>query len=332
MNYASYNGKLLRRIPDAILQNRVAGCYLIEGAEGTGKLSAARFFAQALCCTAPEKDASPCGQCHSCRQIKEGGHIDVLELYPEEKGKNVTVEQVRNLLKNCYVSPVESEWRIFILPNCEKLNKAAQNALLKSIEEPGEKTVFFLLTEDKTKVLPTVRSRAVIYRTEEMAPDAIRSLLCQKGISEPVAAACSLMAQGSPGRALSLAYDEETLKMREKVISYFKAILDGAGFARLCLILPPQTTARKDFALFLPMMKLALTDLILHRSTPRTKTEFFTDLSLLKDLSQIVFLPNAIRLLDLTDRLILANDTYVNLFSALSQYHLNAKILTRETQ
>jgi len=157
----------------AIRENRVAGCYLIEGADGTGKLTVARLAAAALCCTSPKADASPCLACHSCKNILRGNYIDVTELRPPEEGKQISVDQIREMLQYTHITSTEGDWRIFIIDESHKMKKESQNALLKSIEEPGERTVFFLLTNDKTKLLPTVRSRAVTLRTEPLSDEEV---------------------------------------------------------------------------------------------------------------------------------------------------------------
>ena len=158
----------------AIRENRVAGCYLIEGADGTGKLTVARLASAALCCTNPNVDSTPCLRCHSCKNIMLGNYIDVTEIRPEEEGKRISVEQIREMLQFTHITTTEGEWRIFIIDESQNMKKEAQNALLKSIEEPGNKTVFFLLTKDKTKLLPTVRSRSVSLQTTPLTKEEMK--------------------------------------------------------------------------------------------------------------------------------------------------------------
>jgi len=313
----------------AIRERRVAGCYLIEGAKGSGKLLCARHFAAALCCTSPSADGSFCGTCHSCRSIQKGIHVDVFELKPDEDGKQVTVENVREMLKNTYIFPAESDWRVFILEHCESLNEAAQNALLKSIEEPRPQTVFFLLTEDAAKLLPTVRSRAIRMKTEPMAPEEILALLEAESVPSSLAKEAALFSRGSLGAARLFASDPEHHKTRERVISYFSAIMEGANFSRLCTILPPASVTRKEFVLFLSMTKSALRDLLLAAENSAVSLDFFSDRNFVEDLSGIISKKRAVELFDLSDQALLANEGNANLFSLISNFHLNAKNLTR---
>ena len=308
----------------------VAGCYLIEGADGTGKLTVARLAAAALCCTSPNPDASPCLSCHSCQNILRGSHIDVTEVRPEEEGKRISVEQIRDMLRFTHVTSTEGEWRIFIIDDSQNMKKESQNALLKSIEEPGDKTVFFLLTNDRTKLLPTVRSRSVSLRTAPLSDKEMRSTLSSRCSDPGRLEEIILLSGGSLGKALELMNDEVTLGFRKLVFDYFSVIMNGGGFTKLSLILPPASTARKDLALILPMVKSALRDLICCQTEGTTKGEFFTDSRFLQDLSSIISLKNATKLFDMCDDLLRSTEQNVNVFSALSGFHLVAQNLTKE--
>ncbi len=323
------NKSLLNSFFTAIRQNRVAGCYIIEGMEGTGKLTISRYIAAALCCPQPQQDATPCLACRSCKNILIGNHVDVIELRPEEEGKNITVSQVREMLRCAHNSTTESDWRIFIIEDSQNMKKEAQNALLKSIEEPGKNTVFFLLTTDKTKLLPTVRSRAVFLRTDLLSDEILRPLLLKEGVSETVLEEVILLSGGSFGKALQISKDTASLSMRERTLSYFEAIMNGAGFTKLCLICPPATMTRRDLVLFLILVKSALRDLICTRENPDCKSEFFTSKQFLFDLSSIISLSEAVKLFAFCDKLLHSSEQNVNLFSALSGFHLIAQNLTK---
>jgi len=323
------NRSLLSALRGAVSENRMAGCYLIEGADGTGKLTIARHIAASLSCLNRHSDGSACLNCRACRQIFSGSHIDVLELRPEEEGKAISVERVREMLKNTYILPSEGDWRIFIIEHSENMKKEAQNALLKSIEEPRNQTVFFLLTNDKTKLLPTVRSRCVFFRTEPLSDEEIFRALKNEPMPEDEKRKVALLSGGSLGKAKEMVADLEFLVMREKVLSYFQAIMDGAGFTRLSLIFPPAATTRKELVKLLPLIKLCLRDLIASHFGHLQKPEFFTDLQFLQDLSGIINPKQAMRLFDLTEELSLAMERNANLFSALSGFHLTSQKLTR---
>ena len=169
--------KLRERFLASLREKRVASTYILEGPEGVGKLQHGRFFASALCCLEPREDASPCGVCSACRKIALAEHIDVSELRPESPEKQITVDSVRAVIGDVSLLPSEADWRVFIVERSENMNAAAQNALLKSIEEPPAGVVFFLLTSDRKALLPTVISRAVCLRVEPMTVQELLPLL-----------------------------------------------------------------------------------------------------------------------------------------------------------
>ena len=122
--------------------------------------------------------------------------------------------------------------------------------------------------------------------------------------------------------------DRELHEAREKVISYFKALMDGAGFTRLSLIFPPGNMKRSDLARILPLIKLALRDLMTARFG-NVKSEFFTDTRFRSDLASIISPTSALQLFELIQDLERAVAQNVNIFSALSGFHLTAKKLTQ---
>lgn len=316
----------------AIREQRIAGCYILEGGDGTGKLTLARYAAAAICCAHPREDASPCGVCHSCRNIAIGNHIDVPEVRPEEEGKRITVAQIREVLGFTHVSATEGDWRIIIIDDGHCMKKEAQNALLKSIEEPTEHTVFFLLTNDRTKLLPTVRSRSVFLRTAPLQDHEIREAL--KGICDDPKRLDEivLLSGGSLGKAKALLSDEQMPQIRRQVLDYFSAIMEGAGFTRLSLIIPPSYTGRQEFSLILAMIKSALRDLICYKTTPRTKPIFFTDSAFLSDMASILCTKRAALLMEQCDTLLASSEQNVNLISAIASLHLAAKELTGQDE
>ena len=324
------NQTLWNTLLSAIREKRVAGCYLIEGADGTGKLTTARLAAAALCCTSPNADSTPCLKCHSCQNIFRGNYIDVTELRAEEDGKRISVEQVREMLQFTHVTATEGDWRIFIIDDSQNMKKESQNALLKSIEEPGEKTVFFLLTSDKTKLLPTVRSRAVTLHTVPLSDDEMRKALATENLSEDRLQEIVLLSAGSLGKARELLEDDASLAYRKIVLDYFTVIMNGGGFTKLSLVIPPSSTNRKDLPLVLSLMKSALRDLICYRTEGFLKPLFFTDMKFVRDFSSIISVPTATRLFHMCDGLLRSAEQNVNVFSALSGLHLLAQNLTKE--
>ncbi len=329
MNPIIGNEEILSTLFSSIRENRVAGCYIIEGADGTGKLTISRLFAASLCCPNRKENGQPCGVCHSCKNIFLNNYIDVMEVRPEEEGKRISIGQIREMLSATHISATEGDWRVFIIDESQNMKKEAQNALLKSIEEPSDKTVFLLLTNDKTKLLPTVRSRAVLLKTAPLSDKDLSLALKKTGYDKEDLDSIVLLSGGSLGKALSLIKDPGALLVQKKSLDYFKAIMNGAGFTGLCGIFPPATTTRSDLAAFLPMIKSGLRDLLLKKTDPFARCSFFTDEKFALDLSSITSEAQAVTLFDLCEKLSLALEQNVNVFSAVSNLHLTAQNLTR---
>lgn len=323
------NDEILSSLFSSLKENRVAGCYIIEGADGTGKLTISRLFAAALCCENKTADSFPCGTCHSCKNIFLNNYIDVVEVRPEEEGKRISIKQIREMLQATHISATEGDWRVFIIDDSQNMKKEAQNALLKSIEEPSPQTVFLLLTDDKTKLLPTVRSRAVHLKTSPLSSAQLRQCLQGKVQDENQMEDIILLSGGSLGKALSLLKDSATLGVQKKTFDYFQAIMNGAGFTGLCNIFSPASTTRSDLAVFLPMIKNGLRDLLLKIEAQDAKCTFFTDDKFARDLASITSQKRAVELFDLCEKLSLALEQNVNVFSALSGLHLTAQNLTK---
>lgn len=325
------NKDALSLLYEAARTEKPAGCYVIAGEEGSGKRSIARLGAAAFCCENRRGDGSPCLLCRNCQNVLNGTHVDVQELTPEKDKKFIPVEDVRAFLRASYLSPVESDWRAYII-DAFALNPQGQNALLKSIEEVRPRSVFFLLATDLSALLPTVRSRSVILRTEALDPAVIRSALsCITGKSEKLLARAEIAAAlsgGSLGKARKLLTDQHFFDKRDQVLSYFDAVAAGSGFTRLCSLVPPATANRQDYTLFLTMAKLSLRDLLCRSGDPDAKPLLFPDDDRFADLASVTSPARASRLFALTEEL-LADAENANVFTALSRFHREAQGLTK---
>jgi len=152
--------------------------YLFTGAQGLGKINAARAVATQLMC-----QQGGCGSCHICTRLENNTHPDFTVLEPAGAG-GYLVEQIRELNYLVQLTPAEADRKIFVVRDVDLFNISAANAFLKTLEEPTDSTVFILLSHSQEAVLPTIRSRCQIYRFRPLSPDKAREVLLEKtGVS-----------------------------------------------------------------------------------------------------------------------------------------------------
>ncbi len=217
------NSHIKNNIKTAIANGTVNHAYIICGPEGSGKRLIADTFAKALQC---EGDKRPCGVCQSCHMTESGNNPDILFPVPT-KTKVLGVDDIRDqIVKPSSIKPYMFKYKVFIVEQADKMTIPAQNAFLKTLEEPSGFSVFLLLAENLDAFLPTVLSRCVVLRTENVNAKSIYSLLLREGIDEDTASLASEYARGSVGEALSLARDEEFIAMRDDVIDILSGIYD----------------------------------------------------------------------------------------------------------
>lgn len=148
--------------------------YIIDGAEGVGKLDFALYCAKTMLCESKDK---PCGVCQDCRKADDANHPDI---YIIGKDKTAAIADVRELIRRSTLKPNDADKQIFIVCNAGKLREDSQNALLKLFEEPPETVAIFLLTESRSSLLPTVLSRGQRIHLDGRRNDEIREALSEQ--------------------------------------------------------------------------------------------------------------------------------------------------------
>lgn len=146
-----------QRVNQLIEANKLPHALIVNGSRGIGKLHFAACIAQLMLCQ-QVKDRKPCGQCHSCQLFGSSGHPDLYHLTPED-GAQIKVDQVRDLSSFMQSTAQQGGYRVVILDPAEAMNISAANALLKTLEEPGEKSLLLLLSNQLGQVMPTIKSR-----------------------------------------------------------------------------------------------------------------------------------------------------------------------------
>ncbi len=191
---------LLKR---AIERDRLSHAYLFYGMRGVGKETLAYTLSGALLCKSSEKDR-PCKTCVACKKLSKDIHPDFMLLYPEKK--EITISQIRRISEFIKYRPIEAPYQIVLIKEAEKMNQEAANALLKSLEEPPSYTIFILITQNLSQLLPTIISRCQPVRFNPIAPGLIKEYLKKNyGFEEKVAETLADISQGSIGIALDIA-------------------------------------------------------------------------------------------------------------------------------
>ncbi len=197
----------------AIRNGKVSHAYLIQGPEGSGKRLIASTFAAALECE--QGGEEPCGNCHSCHQMESRNHPDVVYV-THEKPNTIGVDDVRDqIVATSIIRPYNGKYKIYIVPEAEKMNVQAQNALLKTLEEPPEYVVILLLTTNADLMLDTIRSRCLGLDLRPVRDELVTKYLMEKAeIPDYQAQLCAAFAQGSIGKAIALATSERFNEIR----------------------------------------------------------------------------------------------------------------------
>ncbi|MGI6107974.1 MAG: ATP-binding protein [Lachnospiraceae bacterium] len=204
----------------AFASGRISHSYIIGGEDGCGKMTLARAVAQTLLC---ESDGEkPCGTCSACIRAEAGTHPDII--YPShEKPTVFGVDEVRSqIVDDCAIRPFDGKYKIYIVDEGEKLSAEAQNALLKTIEEPPEYVIIMILTENPDGLLDTIRSRSVTLRMSPVSPEAETEFLKKQGVPEDRIGMAVRFSQGNIGRAMRMAASDDFSTMTELILQMLR--------------------------------------------------------------------------------------------------------------
>jgi DNA polymerase-3 subunit delta' len=186
--------------------------WVFTGPPGSGRSSAAVAFAQALVCA-----NNGCGTCNECKSAANGAHPDVEIIRTE--GLSIKIDEVRELLTRVAWAPSMGGWRVVVMEDADRLTESAANALLKAIEEPGNRTVWLLCAPTLHDVLPTIRSRCRHLQLVTPSTEAVAQVLqTRDGISPNMADFAARVSQGHIGRARYLANNESVRNTRNTIM------------------------------------------------------------------------------------------------------------------
>lgn len=207
----------------AIENQKVSHAYILTGEAGMGRKSLAHAFALALLCE--KGNAEPCMECHACKQVLSGNHPDLIHV-THEKPNSIGVDDIREQINDTImVRPYSSYYKIYIVDEAEKMTQQAQNALLKTIEEPPSYAVIILLTTNQEAFLPTILSRCVQLKLKPLRDFTVKSYLTDAlHVPEADADIFAAFARGNLGKAISLVSSEDFKLMHQEVLKLLKSI------------------------------------------------------------------------------------------------------------
>ena len=215
---------------DRILANHaLKHAYLFEGLAGVGKLEMSRYIAKRRFC--PNQDqGQPCQVCPTCLRIDQGQHPDVVEIAPEGKGRSIRVDRVRQVKDALSKSGVESQKKMIILNQADKMTHSAANSLLKFLEDPAGDVTIFLLVASRQNLLPTIVSRCQVIQFAKQDLKTRIMDLVEAGLSQEEAHLASHLTQDLD-LAKSLIEEDDLLSVSQKIWQWFSYLMNQDDLA-----------------------------------------------------------------------------------------------------
>lgn len=212
---------IVRILQHQLETDNVSQAYLFTGTRGTGKTTTARILAKALNCTGNPADGQlPCGECENCKAIKEGRFLDVIEM---DAASNRGVNEVRDLIEKVNYPPMVGRYKVYIIDEVHMLTPEAENAFLKTLEEPPAHVIFILATTNPEKVRETIRSRCMRLDFRRVSEDDLiegMERICRRKQVNITRDALALVAQKADGSV------RDGLSILEQCISGGDALVD----------------------------------------------------------------------------------------------------------
>ena len=266
---------ILKYISSAVENNRVSHAYILNGERGSGKKMLATLFAMTLLCETGDNE--PCGKCHSCKQAESGNHPDIIRV-THEKPNSISVDDIRTQVNNTVdIKPYQGPYKVYIIPQADMMTPQAQNAILKTIEEPPSYAVFLLLTENAETLLPTINSRCVMLKLRNIKDTLIKKYLMENlEIPDYKADMCTAFAQGNMGRAIMLANSDHFNEIREEAVQLLKHI-NEMELNEIVAAVKNISVYKLEITDYLDIIMIWYRDVLLYKATKEIDKVVFKD-------------------------------------------------------
>lgn len=259
----------------AIEYSRISHAYILSGEEGMGRKTLAKAFAMTLLCE--RSNIEPCMDCHSCKQILSGNHPDVIWV-SHEKPASIGVDDIREQINDTVmIRPYSSNYKIYMVDEAEKMTVQAQNALLKTIEEPPAYAVIVLMTTNQEAFLPTILSRCIKLSLKPLKDHVVSEYLTETmEIPENKADIFAAFARGNLGKAIYLASSEEFKQLYKEVLNLLRSIKE-MDIAMLLDYIKRLQEEKLDLDECLDFMQLWYRDILMFKVTRDMNLLIFKD-------------------------------------------------------
>ena len=267
--------QIIEHLKNAIAIDKISHAYILNGPKESGKMMLAEAFAMALQCE--QGKSEPCMQCKSCHQAIDHNQPDIIYV-SHEKPNVISVDDIRSQLNNdIVIKPYSSRYKIYIVEDAEKMNPQAQNALLKTIEEPPFYGIILLLTTNADIFLQTISSRCIILNLKSVKNETIRTyLMSHYQVPDYQADICTAFAQGNVGKAIQLASSDSFNELKTEVLSLMKR-LDDISLYDMNAAVKQITAYKLEIEDYFDLMTIWFRDVLYLKATNDTDRLIFRD-------------------------------------------------------
>ncbi len=267
--------QIKEHLQNAVSMDKVSHAYILNGPDRSGKMALANSFAMALQCEQHSTDG--CMKCHSCQQALSGNQPDIIYLQHEKPG-TISVDDIRRQINNdITIKPYASPYKIYIISEAEKMTQQAQNALLKTIEEPPAYAVILLLTSNADYFLPTILSRCITLNLKAVPDTAIHNFLMEKyQIPDYKADICTAFAQGNVGKAIQLASSEDFNEIKNSALQLVKRIKE-ISLSEMIDTIKQISDYKLEINDYFDIMFIWYRDVLLYKATSDINSLIFKD-------------------------------------------------------